>query len=285
MAEILKGAPVANALTERLKESVNALRARGVTPTLAILRVGERADDLAYERGAMKRCDKIGIAVSSVTLPADVKQGALMAQIARLNSDSAINGVLMFRPLPPQLDEVAACEALLPAKDLDGITSGSAAALYSGAGAGFAPCTAEAVVALLKHYGVEIFGKNVAVVGRSLVIGRPVSMLLLGENATVTMCHSRTRDLAGVTRRADIVVAAMGKAEMLGAEYFTPGQTVIDVGINYSEAKGKLVGDVDFDAVEPIVAAITPVPAGVGSVPTAVLASHVVRAAERTAKW
>ena len=285
MAEILKGAPVANALTERLKESVNALRARGVTPTLAILRVGERADDLAYERGAMKRCDKIGIAVSSVTLPADVKQGALMAQIARLNSDSAINGVLMFRPLPPQFDEVAACEALLPAKDLDGITSGSAAALYSGAGAGFAPCTAEAVVALLKHYGVEIFGKNVAVVGRSLVIGRPVSMLLLGENATVTMCHSRTRDLAGVTRRADIVVAAMGKAEMLGAEYFTPGQTVIDVGINYSEAKGKLVGDVDFDAVEPIVAAITPVPAGVGSVTTAVLASHVVRAAERTAKW
>ena len=285
MAEILKGAPVANALTERLKESVNALRARGVTPTLAIRRVGERADDLAYERGAMKRCDKIGIAVSSVTLPADVKQGALMAQIARLNSDSAINGVLMFRPLPPQLDEVAACEALLPAKDLDGITSGSAAALYSGAGAGFAPCTAEAVVALLKHYGVELSGKNVAVVGRSLVIGRPVSMLLLGENATVTMCHSRTRDLAGVTRRADIVVAAMGKAEMLGAEYFTPGQTVIDVGINYSEAKGKLVGDVDFNAVEPIVAAITPVPAGVGSVTTAVLASHVVRAAERTAKW
>lgn len=285
MAEILKGAPVANALTERLKESVNALRARAVTPTLAILRVGERADDLAYERGAMKRCDKIGIAVSSVTLPADVKQGALMAQIARLNSDSTINGILMFRPLPPQLDEAAACEALLPAKDLDGITSGSAAALYSGTGTGFAPCTAEAVVALLKHYGVELSGKNVAVVGRSLVIGRPVSMLLLGENATVTMCHSRTRDLASVIRRADIVVAAMGKAEVLGAEYFTPGQTVIDVGINYSEAKGKLVGDVDFDAVEPIVAAITPVPAGVGSVTTAVLASHVVSAAERTAKW
>lgn len=285
MAEILKGAPVANALTEQLASRAEALKARGVTPTLAIVRVGERPDDVAYERGAMKRCDKIGIAVSSVTLPADVKQGALMAQIARLNSDSAINGVLMFRPLPPQLDEAAACEALLPAKDLDGITSGSAAALYSGTGAGFAPCTAEAVVALLKHYGVELSGKNVAVVGRSLVIGRPVSMLLLGENATVTMCHSRTRDLAGVTRRADIVVAAMGKAEMLGAEYFTPGQTVIDVGINYSEAKGKLVGDVDFDAVEPIVAAITPVPAGVGSVTTAVLASHVVRAAERTAKW
>lgn len=285
MAEILKGAPVANALTEQLASRAEALKARGVTPTLAIVRVGERPDDVAYERGAMKRCDKIGIAVSSVTLPADVKQGALMAQIARLNSDSAINGILMFRPLPPQLDEAAACEALLPAKDLDGITSGSAAVLYSGAGAGFAPCTAEAVVALLKHYGVELSGKNVAVVGRSLVIGRPVSMLLLGENATVTMCHSRTRELADITRRADIVVAALGKAEALDAGYFAPGQVVVDVGINYSEAKGKLVGDVDFDAVEPIVAAITPVPAGVGSVTTAVLASHVVRAAERAAKW
>lgn len=285
MAEILKGAAVANALDVRTAKAVDELRLRGVKPALAILRVGERPDDVAYEQAAVRRCAKLGIDTRLVTLPENVMQGALLAQIARLNADLSVHGILMFRPLPPQLDEAAACEALLPAKDLDGITSGSAAALYSGTGTGFASCTAEAVVALLKHYGVELSGKNVAVVGRSLVIGRPVSMLLLGENATVTMCHSRTRDLAGVTRRADIVVAAMGKAEMLGAEYFTPGQTVIDVGINYSEAKGKLVGDVDFDAVEPIVAAITPVPAGVGSVTTAVLASHVVRAAERTAKW
>ena len=268
MAEILKGAPVAAALDVKTAEAVKALRARGITPTLGILRVGERPDDLAYERAAVKRCDKLGIATKLVTLPADVMQGALLAKIAGLNSDPGVHGVLMFRPLPAQLDEREACEALIPAKDVDGITSGSAAALYTGSGDGFAPCTAEAVVALLEHYGIELSGKNAAVVGRSLVIGRPV-----------TICHSRTRELADCTRRADIVVAALGKAESLGVDNFSAGQTVVDVGINYSEAKGKLVGDVDFDAVEPIVAAISPVPAGVGSVTTAILARHVVQAA------
>ena len=279
MAEILKGAPVAAALDVKTAEAVKALRARGITPTLGILRVGERPDDLAYERAAVKRCDKLGIATKLVTLPADVMQGALLAKIAGLNSDPGVHGVLMFRPLPAQLDEREACEALIPAKDVDGITSGSAAALYTGSGDGFAPCTAEAVVALLEHYGIELSGKNAAVVGRSLVIGRPVSMLLMGRNATVTICHSRTRELADCTRRADIVVAALGKAESLGVDSFSAGQTVVDVGINYSEAKGKLVGDVNFDAVEPIVAAISPVPAGVGSVTTAILARHVVQAA------
>ena len=285
MSEILKGAPVANALTEQIAARAEALKARGVQPTLAIVRVGENDSDLSYERGAMKRCEKIGINVKHYVLDSNVSQTELLGVIDEINRDSGIHGCLMFRPLPKHIDQRAVCEALDVNKDVDCMTERSLCGVFTGSGVGFAPCTAEAVVALLKHYGVELYGKNVAVVGRSLVIGRPVSMLLLGENATVTMCHSRTRDLAGVTRRADIVVAAMGKAEMLGAEYFTPGQTVIDVGINYSEAKGKLVGDVDFDAVEPIVAAITPVPAGVGSVTTAVLASHVVRAAERTAKW
>ena len=285
MSEILKGAPVANALTEQIAARAEALKARGVQPTLAIVRVGENDSDLSYERGAMKRCEKIGISGKHYVLDSNVSQTELLGVIDEINRDSGIHGCLMFRPLPKHIDQRAVCEALDVNKDVDCMTERSLCGVFTGSGVGFAPCTAEAVVALLKHYGVELYGKNVAVVGRSLVIGRPVSMLLLGENATVTMCHSRTRDLAGVTRRADIVVAAMGKAEMLGAEYFTPGQTVIDVGINYSEAKGKLVGDVDFDAVEPIVAAITPVPAGVGSVTTAVLASHVVRAAERTAKW
>ena len=279
MAEILKGSAAANALDERTAKAVQELKARGIRPALAILRVGERPDDLAYERAAVKRCDKLGIATRLVTLPGDVMQGALLAQIARLNADEGVHGVLMFRPLPEQLDEAEACEALAPYKDVDGITSGSAAALYTGSGDGFAPCTAEAVVALLEHYGIELSGKNAAVVGRSLVIGRPVSMLLMGRNATVTICHSRTRELADCTRRADIVVAALGKAESLGVDSFSAGQTVVDVGINYSEAKGKLVGDVDFDAVEPIVAAISPVPAGVGSVTTAILARHVVQAA------
>lgn len=202
-----------------------------------------------------------------------------MAQIAMLNSDSNVHGVLMFRPLPAQLDEVSACEALMPVKDVDGITSGSAAALYTGAGKGFAPCTAEAVIALLEHYGVVIEGKNAVIVGRSLVIGRPVSMLMLAKHATVTVCHSRTRNLAELTRRADIVIAAIGKTESLTADCFAPGQVVIDVGINYSESKRKLVGDVDFDAVAPLVGAISPVPAGVGAVTTAILAKHVVLAA------
>ena len=279
MAEILKGASAAAALDEKTAEGVKMLDARGVKPGLGILRVGERPDDLAYERAAVKRCEKLGIATKLVTMPENVKQGALIANLARLNADDNIHGVLLFRPLPAELDECGACEALMVAKDIDGITCGSAASLYTGRHKGFAPCTAEAVLSILRHYKIPIAGKRAVVVGRSLVIGKPIAMMLLERNATVTICHSHTQDLAEITRGADIVVAAMGRAEMLSAEYFAPGQTVIDVGINYSEAKGKLVGDVDFDAVEPIVGAITPVPAGVGSVTSAMLARHVVLAA------
>ena len=279
MATILKGARAAAALDEKTLAAISGLRARGIRPGLGILRAGERPDDLAYERGAIKRCEKLGIAVKSVVLPEDVNHHALIAQLQRLNSDSSVHGVLMFRPLPAHIDERAACEALMVSKDVDGITAGSAASLYTGGGDGFAPCTAEAVISILRNYGVQIEGKRAAVVGRSLVIGRPVAMMLMQRNATVTICHSRTENLAEITRGADIVVAALGRAETLTAEYFSPGQTVIDVGINYSEAKGKLVGDVDFEAVEPIVEAISPVPAGVGSVTTAMLARHVVKAA------
>ena len=279
MATILKGARAAAALDEKTLAAISGLRARGIRPGLGILRAGERPDDLAYERGAIKRCEKLGIAVKSVVLPENVNHHALIAQLQRLNSDSSVHGVLMFRPLPAHIDERAACEALMVSKDVDGITSGSAASLYTGGGDGFAPCTAEAVISILRNYGVQIEGKRAAVVGRSLVIGRPVAMMLMQRNATVTICHSRTEKLAEITRGADIVVAALGRAETLTAEYFSPGQTVIDVGINYSEAKGRLVGDVDFEAVEPIVEAISPVPAGVGSVTTAMLARHVVKAA------
>ena len=279
MAELLKGAPVAAALDEKTREAVHLLKIRGVRPTLGILRVGERPDDTAYESAAVRRCEKLGIEVRRVSLPEDVKQGALLAQIARLNSDDNVHGVLMFRPLPVQLDEEEACAALMTSKDLDGVTPGSAALLYTGAPGGFAACTAEAGIALLEHYGVPLEGRRAVVVGRSLVIGKPVAMLLLEKNATVTVCHSRTRALPELTRRADIVVAALGRAESLTADCFAPGQTVVDVGINYSEERGKLVGDVDFDAVSGIVGAITPVPAGVGAVTTAVLAKHVVRAA------
>ena len=282
MAEILKGAPVAKALTEQLSARSAALVEKGVTPKLAILRVGERADDLSYERGATKRAEKAGVAVERIVLPVDCSQDELMAAIARINDDATIHGCLMFRPLPKTLDEAAACAALDPAKDVDGITSGSLYGVFANRPVGFPPCTAEAVIALLDHYGYELRGAEVTVVGRSLVIGKPVSMMLQAKNATVTMCHTKTRDLAAHCKAADVVVAAAGHAKTVGADAVREGQVVIDVGINWDAEAEKLVGDVDFDAVESIVAAITPVPGGVGSVTTAILCKHVIDAAERT---
>ena len=281
MAELLKGLPVAKALTEQLAGRVDALKQKGVTPTLAIVRVGERDDDLSYERGATKRCDTVGIAVKKFVLDADCTQDELMAVIAEVNADQAIHGCLMFRPLPKTLDEAAACAALDPAKDVDCITEGSLFGVFANRSVGFPPCTAEACIQLLDHYGFDLTGANVTVVGRSLVIGKPVSMMLQARNATVTMCHTRTRDLAAECRNAEILVVAAGHIGTVGAGAVAPGQVVIDVGINWDEAAGKLCGDVTFDEVEPIVGAITPVPRGVGSVTTAVLAKHVVEAAKR----
>ena len=279
MAEILKGAPAAAALTERLIARASALREKGVVPTLAILRVGEREDDISYETGAMKRCAKVGIEVRQFLLPADCTCEQLLDAVREINADERIHGCLMFRPLADKAMEAAACALLDPGKDVDGMTTGSLAAVFAGKGAGFAPCTAQAVMVLLDHYGVELTGKRAVVIGRSLVIGRPVAMLLQQKNATVTMCHTKTADLPGECRRADVLVVAAGKAGVVGAEHVSPGQTVIDVGIHVG-ADGRLCGDVRFDEAEPSVSAITPVPGGVGSVTTAVLASHVIEAAE-----
>lgn len=282
MAQILRGKPVADALDLKTKEKVCRLKEQGCEPALAIVRVGERQDDLSYERGAVKRCEKNGVAVRKTVLPQDVSQEVLMETIRQLNEDASVHGILLFRPLPDTLDEHAACAAISPAKDVDGITAGSMAAVYSGSGDGFAPCTAQAVVEMLRHYGIPMSGRRAAVIGRSLVIGKPVSMLLMAENATVTVCHSKTQDMPSVTREADIVVAALGRAQMLDGRYFRQGQSVIDVGINWSPELSRLVGDVDTQQAEPIVDAVSPVPGGVGSVTTAVLVSHVVEAAERS---
>lgn len=283
MAELLKGAPVAAALDKQTKSAVEALLRKDVIPTLAILRVGERDDDMAYEHGAMKRCAKLGIRVKNVLLPSGVSQAELMAGIEKLNADQNVHGVLMLRPLPKTLDEKAACAALDSKKDVDGVTAVSMAGIYSGSGESFPPCTAQSCMELLRYYGVITTGKRAAVIGRSLVIGKPAAMLLTAADATVTVCHSKTADTPSVARQADILLVAAGRAESIGTECFRAGQTVIDVGINWSEAKQKLVGDVNYDAALPVVAAITPVPAGVGAVTTAVLAAHVVRAAERAA--
>lgn len=282
MAELLKGAPVAAALGEKTAAEAAELRERGVVPTLAILRVGARDDDLSYERGAMKRCEKVGVAVKNVILPADVDSETFFRTLDSLNDDPSVHGILMFRPLPRQLDGERARKRLLPQKDVDGCTDGSLAGVFTGTELGFPPCTARAAMEILRYYGVELKGKRAAVIGRSLVIGRPVAMMLMHENATVTICHTRTVDVPSVTRWADIVIAASGQMESVGAEYLRPGQVVVDVGIGWNEEKQKLCGDVRFDEAEPIVDAITPVPGGVGSVTTAVLCRHVVEAARRT---
>lgn len=282
MAKVLTGAPVAEALTERLVREVGTLSERGIVPTLAIVRVGERKDDLSYERGACKRCDSIGIGVRRFVLPADCSQDELMAVIEQVNADAAIHGCLMLRPLPKTLDEAAACAALDPAKDVDCITERSLYGVFANRAIGFAPCTAEACIEVLDHYGYDLTGARVTVVGRSLVIGKPVAMMLQARNATVTMCHTRTRDLAATCREAEILVVATGHIGTVGRDAVRPGQVVIDVGINWDEQAGKLCGDVLFDEVEPIVDAITPVPRGVGSVTTAILCKHVVEAAQRS---
>lgn len=280
MAEHWKGAPVAQALTERLAARADELKARGIVPTLAIVRVGERPEDLSYERGALKRCEKVGIRVKQFTLPEESSHGDLLAVIEQINGDREIHGCLLFRPLPPHMDEAVICAALDPAKDVDGITAGSLASVFTGSGAGYPPCTAQACMEILDYYGCDLTGKRAVVVGRSLVVGKPLSMLLLGKNATVTLCHTRTADLAAECRRAEVLIAAAGRANMISRDHLASGQLVLDVGINVDE-NGNLVGDVDFAAADEIVGAVTPVPGGVGAVTTSVLAAHVLQAAEQ----
>lgn len=280
MADLLLGKPVADAMAADIVARAKALTASGKQPTLAIVRVGERPDDLTYERSAMKRADACGIAVKQFVLPAGASTDDVLAAVAAVSSDDSIHGCLLFRPLPEGIDEQTVCNALDPAKDIDGITRGSLATLLAGTGEGFAPCTAAACIDILDHYGINPQGKKAVVLGRSLVIGKPVALMLLARNATVTVCHSRTQDLASVVRNADIVVCATGRARAYGADLFAPGQTVLDVGINFDD-EGNLCGDADFDAVESVVSAITPVPRGVGSVTTVAMLRNVVIAAER----
>lgn len=282
MAELLKGLPVAKALTEKNRAKADQLKARGITPTLAIIRLGDNAGDLSYEKGALKRAEQTGVEVRRYVFPEDIIEEALIDEIQKINEDDSIHGVLMFRPLPKHINEKKVCETLSPAKDMDGITSGSMAGVFMDSETGYPPCTAKAVMEILKHYGEELKGKKVTVFGRSLVIGKPVAMMAMREHATITMCHSRTRteDFAKAGKEADIVIAALGRAKMVGADKLGENQVIIDVGINTDE-EGKLCGDVNFDEASANAAKITPVPGGVGSVTTAVLMKHVVEAAEK----
>ncbi len=279
MAIQLRGKPVVDRMAQDMGARIEVLRQEGIVPTLALVRVGARPDDLSYERTAVKRAESLGIAVKPYVLDEFAPQAALQATLQSINYDKTVHGCLMFRPLPSFIDEKAMCNTLAPAKDVDGISLASLASVFTDASDGFPPCTAAACVEMLDHYDVPLVGKHVVVVGRSLVVGKPVSMMLLRRNASVTICHSRTENLPAICREADIVICATGRARAYGAEFFSPGQTVLDVGINF-DTHGKLCGDVNFDEVEPIVGAITPVPGGIGTVTTSVTMAHTVAAAE-----
>ena len=283
MAKILKGKEVADALTAQMQKDTQALKEAGITPTLCIFRVGERPDDLAYERGAVKRAETVGVAVRKVVLPPDVTQEVFDQTLRDVNGDDSIHGILLLRPLPGHLDNEKARQMLNPAKDIDGCTDLSLAGVFTNTKTGFPPCTAQAAMEILHHFNIPVKGRKAAVIGRSLVIGRPVGMMLMHENATVVNCHTRTVDVPSITRQADILIAASGQLHSVTREYTNPDQVVIDVGINWDAEKGGISGDVAFEDVEPYVRAITPVPGGVGSVTSCVLIGHVIEAAKRRA--
>ncbi len=280
MAKILKGKDVAASITEKNQQVAERLKASGHTPALAVIRVGARPDDVYYEKSIKKNCEKVGIRCIATELPADVSQAELEAVVGRTSADPQVDGIFFFSPLPKTLDEKAARALIAVDKDIDSLTMGSAAKVFAGESDGFAPCTPTAVMEILRHNEIPLKGKNVVVIGRSMVVGKPLAMLLLGEHATVTICHSRTENLPQVAAAADILVAAVGRPKMVNAEYVSAGQVVIDVGINADpDNEGKMCGDVDYATVEPLVDMITPVPGGVGSVTTAVLMKHTLQAA------
>lgn len=283
MAMILSGKEVTAKLNEELKSRVEALQLQYIFPVLATVRVGARDDDVSYEKGILARCEKLGVKVRRYILPDTVTQAELEGLIDELNANPLISGILMFRPLPKTFDEAALCARISPKKDVDSATETSLAGVFLGKKDGFIPCTPEACMRILAHYGIDCSGKRAVVLGRSQVVGKPAAMLLLGKNATVTICHSKTEDLAAVCREADILIAAVGKAKLVTADFIKPGAVVLDVGIHWDAEAGKLCGDVDYDSAAEVAGAITPVPGGVGTVTSSILAGHVIDAAERNA--
>lgn len=273
---VLKGAEVSAGIKEEVQGILAGLQ--GEAPKLAIVRVGENPDDMSYERGAKKKLESFGLRAESYSYPADISDKDFQIEFGKINEDPHVDGILLLRPLPKQICEKDIETMIDPSKDVDGISPVNMAKVFAGDATGFAPCTAEAVVEVLKQKEIPITGKRVVIVGRSMVVGKPLSMLMLKENATVTVCHTRTRDLKGTCRGAEILVAAAGRAKMLDGEYVAPDAVVVDVGINVDE-NGKLCGDVDFDSIQDKAAMATPVPGGVGTVTTAVLAKHLVLAA------
>ena len=291
MAKLLSGKEVCESLNQNLISRSAALAEKGVIPTLAIIRIGEDPSDVSYEKSAAKRAELVGVKVVNFVLEGDCTREALLSCIDQVNGDDRIHGCLLFRPLPKHLreyeDEI--CNRLAAEKDVDSMTSLSNAGVYEGrTDLGFPPCTAQACIEILDHYGYEYSGKRATVMGRSLVIGRPISLMLQHRNCTVTTIHTRTRDPMAYLPWSDLIICAAGRLNCVNGTHVAPNQWIIDVSMNWNpekitaKGKGGMQGDCDFDAVEPIVDAITPVPGGVGTVTTSVLMKHVIIAAERT---
>ena len=279
--ELLKGKPVADLICEKVQTEAEELLEKGIYPTLGILRVGHNESDIAYETSAEKKAKSLGMNVEKYIMEVNSTESDVLDVLEVMNNDNNIHGILMFRPLPKGIDENHVINRINPAKDIDGISFESVGGLFTGEKNGFPPCTAEAAVAILDHYGIEVAGKKVVVIGRSLVIGKPVAMMLLDRNATVTICHSKTKpeDLKALCKEADIIITAAGKIGTVTEEHVNGKQVIVDVGINFNE-DGKMCGDADFEALEGKVEAITPVPGGVGSVTTALLLYHTIEAAK-----
>ena len=276
----LGGKEVADKIVEDLKVKVEELKGKGISPKLAILRVGAREDDLAYERGVLKRFESAGVEVEVTAVDAGISQEDLDKTFDGINNDPKVHGILVFRPLPKGLSDEHMRRTIDSGKDSDFMDIRNMENVLAGVPDSAAPCTAEAVMALIKHYGIETKGKKVTVVGRSLVIGKPAALLLTTANATVTVCHTKTVNIEEECRNADIIVACCGVAKMITEKFVKPGQIVIDVGMNVDE-EGRLCGDVDYEKVSEIADAVTPVPGGVGSITTAILLKHVVDNAGR----
>lgn len=279
----LRGKVVADQIKEGLTKDIEELKAKGIKPTIAVVRVGENDSDISYERAIVKASEAIGLMARLVTLKEATTTEELEAELVKLNNDKEVHGILMFRPLPKHIDQDRMQNVIAAEKDVDAMNPINLEKIFEGDPTGLEPATPRAAVEMIKGHGYELEGKDVVVINRSMVVGKPLSMMLLQENATVTICHSRTKDLKAHTKRADIVVTALGRPAMLDKSYFTEDSIVIDVGVG-TTADGKLSGDVNFDDVKDFVAAITPVPRGVGSITTTILLSQVVKACKNQNK-
>lgn len=277
LAVLLKGIDVVNSLANQMTSEINKLKDKGIVPGLAIVRLGSNPNDLSYERNVIKKCKKLGVDCKVYNLEENTSNDYFKKELTKINDDIHINGILVFRPLPKQIDESLVKNILDPVKDIDCLTSVNVAKVFEGDESSYYPCTAESVMEILNFYNINLEGKKVVIVGRSMVVGKPLAMMMLKKNATITICHSKTYNLKETCKNSEIIVAALGRAKFITSDYISPGSTVIDVGINV-DSNGNLCGDVDFDSVEKIVSYITPVPGGVGTMTSSVLIKNVIKA-------